>query len=442
MNINFADCQKKILSQFGQDGVIEKIFELIPPLNKFFVEFGSCGTDESMGNTAYMRRYGFDGLLMDCNTEPYGTHNEIKKYPVMIEFITAENIINIFKKYNVPQQFDLLSVDIDGNDYWVLKSLLTEYYPQVIVIESNYMIPSDRNIVWKYDPDFVWAGDCLHGASYQALLNLGIENGYSLVAICGCDMIFVRNESIPCDLIIENINDINKLITAKHDQLTIEASVKQINEGTDWINLDDKNPVIQNERDRPKPYIDKALNILFKNKNKFDIDIVEIGCMRSELTHNVDITDYECCNDGHSTYLFARTGLLVVSIDINRIHLNNAIKSCKQYENIEYIEEDAIKWAKEFIENTTIGLLFLDAWDVDLPESAEKHLEFYNLIKPLNDDCMILIDDTDLYWDADKKEFFYDKECLSGKGRLLIPQLLKDGYSITFKGRQTLLEKK
>ena len=72
MNINFEDYKKKVLSQFGQDGVIEKIFEVIKPLNKFFVEFGSNGTDEGQGNTAYMRRYGFDGLLMDGSELPYG----------------------------------------------------------------------------------------------------------------------------------------------------------------------------------------------------------------------------------------------------------------------------------------------------------------------------------------------------------------------------------
>jgi hypothetical protein len=64
--------QKHILSQWGQDGVIEKIFETIGTTNKFFVEFGSSGNDAGMGNTAYLRRSGFDGLLMDGSDRPYG----------------------------------------------------------------------------------------------------------------------------------------------------------------------------------------------------------------------------------------------------------------------------------------------------------------------------------------------------------------------------------
>lgn len=85
-------------------------------------------------------------------------------------------------------------------------------------------------------------------------------------------------------------------------------------------------------------------------------------------------------------------------------------------------------------------LIYLDAWDVDWPECAEKHLEFYKTAKDrINEKCLILIDDTDLYYNHYKREYFPDPECLSGKGKLLIPELLKDGYEIVFKGRQTLL---
>ena len=234
MNINFLDYQKKVLSQFGQDGVIEKIFELIKPVNKFFVEFGSNGRDDSQGNTAYMRSYGFDGLLMDGADSPYGIEGE-KQYPVKIEFITVENIIELFKKYNVPKDLDFLSIDIDGNDYWILKEILTQYQPQVICIESNYCLPVEKWMVQKYNPDFVWGGDTRHGASYRALLSLGIKNKYSLVAICGCDMIFIKNESIPDNLTIENVNNIEKLITAKHSKEEMDSFKEYVFEWDNWI---------------------------------------------------------------------------------------------------------------------------------------------------------------------------------------------------------------
>lgn len=233
--INFLDYHKKVLSQFGQDGVIEKIFELIKPTNKYFVEFGSNGRDDSMGNTAYMRSYGFDGLLMDGADSPYGIEGE-KQYPVKIEFITVENIIELFKKYNVPKDLDFLSIDIDGNDYWVLKEILAQYQPQVICIEANHNIPPGRNVVQRYNPDFKWEGGARFGASYKALCKLGNENGYNLVAMCYCDMIFLRNERMPPGLGIVNMNDYDKL---KEDYVPEVAALINMFCWSGWIDLDE-----------------------------------------------------------------------------------------------------------------------------------------------------------------------------------------------------------
>lgn len=198
------------------------------------------------------------------------------------------------------------------------------------------------------------------------------------------------------------------------------------------------------KREVPKPYIDRALDMLIKNKaDSNDIDILEIGCMRMELNHSVDIDKtFFCCLDGHSTYLFARTGLNVMSIDVNQLHIAIAKKACKKFSNVEFVCQDAIQYAKKNLHNGLfIGLLYFDAWDVNLPECAEMHLNFYNIIKPLNDNCLVLIDDTDLWFDQEKRVYFSDPEGLNGKGKLLIPELLKDGYQILIKGRQTLLSK-
>ncbi len=203
--------------------------------------------------------------------------------------------------------------------------------------------------------------------------------------------------------------------------------------------------VDQDKRDRPKGYIDKALDILAGRNIAHDIDILEIGCMRSVLTHHPDILDYQCCNDGHSTFLFARTGLKVVSVDIDPDHVKSAMLSCEKFDNTNHLTMDAIDFARSFAASNppqTIGLLFLDAWDLELPDSADKHLEFYNIVKNcLNDDCLILIDDTDLWYDQEDREYYPSDTPLTGKGRLLIPQMCRDGYEIVFHGRQTLLRK-
>jgi hypothetical protein len=100
------------------------------------------------------------------------------------ERITAENIQALFGKYNVPTEFDLLSVDIDGNDYWVWKAI-TDYHPRVVVIEYNSTIPPSESKTIPYDPNWMWDGSTNYfGASLLAVKTLGEQKGYVLV---GCD---------------------------------------------------------------------------------------------------------------------------------------------------------------------------------------------------------------------------------------------------------------
>lgn len=193
------------------------------------------------------------------------------------------------------------------------------------------------------------------------------------------------------------------------------------------------------KREMPKEYIERAIKIV---KEMFDPYILEIGCCRQELRHDVDKEICAACCDGHSTYLWARTGWNVVSVDINPDYIETAKKICAGFDNVSFIVADAIKYV-ETIGACNYDLIFLDAWDLDSSQSAENHLNFYNKIKnKFRKKPMILIDDTDIYYDKERKEYFYDDECLSGKGKLLIPGLLKTGYEIVFKGRQTLLREK
>ena len=193
MNLN--QYQKCIYSQYGQDGILEKIFDVIGTTNKYFVEFGSSGNDIGMGNTPNLRKKGFDGLLMDGSEHPYNNVINDKKYEVKIEFITASNINQLFEKYNVPREFDFLSIDIDGQDFHVWNKL-NNYSPRVVCIEICYHIELGNDKVMMLDDNWVWKGDHLYGSSLTALKNLGNKKGYSLVATCYCDAIFIRDDLI------------------------------------------------------------------------------------------------------------------------------------------------------------------------------------------------------------------------------------------------------
>jgi hypothetical protein len=194
MIVNLHKYYKKHHSQYGQDGIIEKIFDLIGTTNKCFVEFGSSGTDVD-GNTSYFRQFGFNGLLMDGSDTPYGKPVD-KKYDVKIEMVKASNINSLFEKYNVPNEFDLLSIDIDGQDFYVWNAINSKYQPRVVCVEVNYFIKAGLDAVMPFDEDNVWDGGYKHGASITAMKKLGNSKGYDLVYFCGSDAIFIRQDLI------------------------------------------------------------------------------------------------------------------------------------------------------------------------------------------------------------------------------------------------------
>lgn len=185
--IDLSLSEKKIFSQNGEDGVIEKIFSTIGVTNQFYVEFGVENGKEC--NTRYLREVcGWSGLMMDGS-------NENASINLHKEYITAENINELFAKYNVPFDFDLLSIDIDGNDFYVWHAI-QEYSPKVVVIEYNasYTPPQDKIIV--YDPNYVWNGTDYFGASFLSLKKLGAHKGYTLIYAenQGINLFFVRDD--------------------------------------------------------------------------------------------------------------------------------------------------------------------------------------------------------------------------------------------------------
>jgi len=186
-------------SQNGEDGILEAIFSRIGVTNRFCVEFGVENGREC--NSRYLiERKGWQGLRMDG-----GEHAEVVG-TVHREFITAENIVALFRKYGVPQEFDLLSIDIDGNDYWVWRAI-EGYSPRAVIIEYNSSIRPEESRTVPYQPDFQWDGTNYFGASLLALAKLGRSKGYTLV---GCDSqganaFFVRDDLVAGRFVVRSV---------------------------------------------------------------------------------------------------------------------------------------------------------------------------------------------------------------------------------------------
>jgi hypothetical protein len=182
--------ERKVYSQNGEDGILEELFHRIGTTNRFFVEFGV--QDGSECNTRYLKdRNGWRGIWLDGD----GDGNDVQK-----AFITAENINGLFEQYRVPYEFDLLSIDIDGNDLWVWKALNDVYNPRVVVIEYNSTVPRWKSASIAYDPSHVWDGTNYFGASLKALNKIATEKGYQLVC---CDKRSVNAFFVRADVVNE-----------------------------------------------------------------------------------------------------------------------------------------------------------------------------------------------------------------------------------------------
>ena len=199
---DLAQYESTTYSQCGEDGVLTRIFDLIGAQSRYFVEFGAWD-GEHFSNTANFRlNQGWTGLLMEGSDRADG---EV----VRRAFVDAENVNALFARYGVPARFDLLSIDIDGNDYWVWKAI-EGFTPRVVVIEYNIYFGTDRAQTMPYDASHIWDETLYHGASLAALQKLGADKGYALVHADGWapNAFFVLRSDLPEDFIERPLVDI------------------------------------------------------------------------------------------------------------------------------------------------------------------------------------------------------------------------------------------
>lgn len=174
--------ERSVYSQGGQDGVLEAIFKQIGEGGKMFFEAGARDGVEC-SNTANLRiNKGWSGDLFD-----WEEFNEI----VRKWHITAENINDIV----LMPEYDLFSLDIDGNDFWVWQSL--NVGQRVVCIEYNSKFENNESYAIEYNPNHKWDGDDYYSASLLALKKLGARKGYTLVYVVDrFDAIFIRRDLI------------------------------------------------------------------------------------------------------------------------------------------------------------------------------------------------------------------------------------------------------
>ena len=185
--------EQKVHSQFGEDGVIEQIAACLGLTTGAFFEFGigpawTRPIEEGLeGNFVLLAKRGWHGVFLDGTKYP-------PQYGVRQEFVSPLNINAVYRKHHVPADLDFMSIDVDGQEFWIWLAL--NQRPKVMVVEYNGGIGPDQSVTIQFDPGHVWDGTCYLGASLRALDRLAQDKGYVLVYANGVNAIFVRDDLV------------------------------------------------------------------------------------------------------------------------------------------------------------------------------------------------------------------------------------------------------
>lgn len=187
----FNQKKKNIYSQSGEDGIIEYIFSKIGTTNKYCVEFGACN-GVHLSNTANLKiNNGWNRCLFEC--DPSKIPENSKEINLHNEFIKNYNINNIFQKYFIPYNFDLLSIDIDSHDYYVWESL--NYKPRIVIVEYNAGISNHIPVTIAESLNSIISPNANYfGANLHAFYNLGKKKGYEFITCTNLNAFFIINE--------------------------------------------------------------------------------------------------------------------------------------------------------------------------------------------------------------------------------------------------------
>lgn len=194
-----------LFSQNGEDGVIRYLFSEIGVSSKTFLEFG-FGVIQN-NSLRLILKEGWNGIVIDGFGPYVDSFNKaiqktgINNVRAIQQFLDLKNLRTTILDSGLPEQIDLLSIDVDGNDYWFWEDI-SYLNPRVVVIEYNASLGPELSLVVPYDPLFdrhqKHLSGFYHGASLTALAKLANKKGYALV---GCDTkgvnaFFVRRDCL------------------------------------------------------------------------------------------------------------------------------------------------------------------------------------------------------------------------------------------------------
>ncbi len=213
---NLAKVEFQVSSQWGEDGIIDWILSKFTKLPKIFLEIGTQDYRESNTRFLLINR-NYDGYIIEGDARAtknimsqrvYWKHN----LTIKNKFVNKDNINNLVEEMNIPKKIGLLSLDIDGVDYWVLKELKS-LDAAIVVCEYNSLFGLKKSITVPYDKNFVRTkkhfSNLYYGASIKAFIDLMKNKKYFLLGTNknGNNAFFMKNIFL---------KDINKILKEKN----------------------------------------------------------------------------------------------------------------------------------------------------------------------------------------------------------------------------------
>lgn len=194
----------KVFSQSNEDGLIQYLIRKVEIPNKTFIEFGV--SDYAECNTRFLLlNNNWSGFVMDgseANIKSLVNSSVYWQHDINAEaaFITKENINGLLEKSGFDKEIGILSIDIDGNDYWIWETIDC-INPRIVICEYNPIYGGEISVSVPYDKDFYRTdkhySNLYWGASLSAYAELGKKKGYKLVCVnqMGHNAFFVRNDA-------------------------------------------------------------------------------------------------------------------------------------------------------------------------------------------------------------------------------------------------------
>jgi len=196
-NMRLLDFASSVYAQHGEDGIFAKILELLPTRDRWCVEFGAWD-GQYLSNTCHLiESQAYSAVLIEpCRKKfaellkRHGKNPNVIALPKFVGFGTGDGLDSILADTPIPKMFDLLSIDIEGNDYHVWNAI-SSYNPKVAHIAFNPMIPTEVDYVQPADMKVK------QGSSLLALVQLARRKDYELVCVNHNSAIFVRSAYFP-----------------------------------------------------------------------------------------------------------------------------------------------------------------------------------------------------------------------------------------------------